>query len=222
MTLRARIGVLVACGVVAVLVALYAAVQSPPAAPVPPAGSVHLGPEPGEDVAGYLAALPEPAAGVAPALVQFAAERTPTDAAALGAGGTIVTAVFRAALPRVQTALRFQALDPGAPPVSALDLARRRAASAAADDVTRLAGRPRAVAAAEAAVLAEPDCACVLALVVRADGAALRAIAARPGVRAVDAAPPGTTDRELALSPLLPDQVERADPLPDDGPVPAP
>jgi hypothetical protein len=60
----------------------------------------------------------------------------------------------------------------------------------------------------------------VLALVVRADRAALEALAADPGVRAVDAAPVGATEPELALSPLLPGQVERADPPPDDGPVP--
>jgi hypothetical protein len=46
-------------------------------------------------------------------------------------------------------------------------------------------------------------------------------VAARPGVRAVHAAPAGVTARELAIAPLLPDQVERADPLPDDGTVPS-
>jgi hypothetical protein len=37
----------------------------------------------------------------------------------------------------------------------------------------------------------------------------------------MEAAPPGTTDGELALAPLLPEQTVRADPPPDDGPVPA-
>jgi hypothetical protein len=220
MTSRGRLGVLVACGVIAALVALYAAWRSPPATPLPPAGSVRLGPEPGEDVAAYLAALPVPAAGVAPALVQFAAEQTQAAAAAASAGGTVATAVFRVPLPRVQTALRFEALDPGVPAALALDTARQRAAAEAVSDAVRLAGRPRDVAAAEAGALAGPGCTCVLALVVRAEGSVLTGIAARPGLRAVDAAPPGTTDRELALSPLLPDQRKRADPLPDDGPVP--
>ncbi len=222
MTVRARVGLLAACGVLALLVALYTAGKSPPATPLPPAGTVHLGPDAGQDVAAYLAALPVPAAGVAPALVQFAAEQTPDGAAALSAGGTIATAVFRVPLPRVQTALRFEALDPGAPATAALDAARQRAGSAAAADATRLTGRPRDIAAAEAAALEAPGCRCVVALVVRADGSALRAVATRPAVRAVDTAPPGTTDRELALSPLLPEQAPRADPLPDDGPVPAP
>jgi hypothetical protein len=44
-------------------------------------------------------------------------------------------------------------------------------------------------------------------------------VAGQPGVRALDAAPAGTTLRELALSPLLPGQTARADPLPDDGVV---
>ena len=77
---------------------------------------------------------------------------------------------------------------------------------------------PAAVATAEAAALTRPDCPCLVALVVTADGAALR----RPGagVRVIEAAPQGVTLRELALSPLLPEQADRADPLPDDGPVP--
>jgi len=49
--------------------------------------------------------------------------------------------------------------------------------------------------------------------------AGLGAVVGRPAVRAVEAAPPGTAARELALSPLLPEQTVRADPLPDDGPV---
>ena len=49
---------------------------------------------------------------------------------------------------------------------------------------------------------------------------ALEQVAAQPGVRAVHAAPAGTTRVELALAPLLPGQTERVDPLPDDGPVP--
>jgi hypothetical protein len=76
------------------------------------------------------------------------------------------------------------------------------------------------VAAAEAAALGEPGCRCVVALVVDGDRAGLAAIAGRAGVRAVEAAPPGTTNVELALAPLLPEQTARADPPPDDGPVP--
>jgi len=221
-TVRGRVGVLLTCVVVAMVVALYAALRSPPPAPLPPAGSVHLGPEPGQDVAGYLASLPAtrpPAGVVAPALVQFGPEQTPTAALAAVAGATPVTAVFRVEIPRVQTALRFEALEPGVPAATALDNARQRAAAAASTDAGRLTGRPQAVAAAEARDLAVAQCGCVLALVVDGDGAVLGQVADRAGVRALDAAPPGTTPRELALSPLLPGQTGRADPLPDDGVV---
>ena len=126
--------------------------------------------------------------------------------------------MFRVDLPRVQTALRFIPLESGVPVPTALDTARQRAGAAASADASRLTGRPRAVAAAEAAALTRTDCSCVVALVVSADGTALRRPAA--GVRVVEAAPPGVTLRELALSPLLPEQADRADPLPDDGPVP--
>ena len=222
MTVRGRVGVLAACAVVAVLVALYAAWTSPPPTPLPPPGSVHLGPDPGENVASYLAVLPAtlpPPATVAAALVQFTAERTTADAVATVAGTIPLTAVFRVPMTRVQTALRFEALESGVPLRTALDSARQRAGAAAAADAGRLTGRPQAVAAAEAADLDVPTCTCVLALVVQGDGTALTQLATRTGVRAVDAAPAGTTSRELALSPLLPDQTERADPLPDDGGV---
>jgi hypothetical protein len=220
-TRKGRLAVLVACAAVALLAAWYAGAQFAPSAPTPSTGSVRLGPDPGEDVAGYLARLPAelpPAgAGAAPALVQFGAEQAVADAVAATAGSTVDTAVLRVPIARVQTALRFAPLDPGVPQPTALGIARERAQLRAAADAGRLTGRAREVAAAEAAALAGPACRCVLALVVRAERAGLEALAARPGVRAVHAAPPGTTARELALAPLLPEQVNRADPLPDDG-----
>ena len=184
---------------------------------------MRLGPEAGEDVAAYLARLPAslpPDGARAPALVQLAAEATAPDALAAVDGTTPVTAVFRVPLPRVQTALRFVALEPGVPAATALDSARVRAQGAAAAEALQT-GRPGAVAAVEAASLDRADCRCVVALVVDGDRAGLGAVAGRPAVRAVEAAPPGTTDVELALAPLLPEQTVRADPPPDDGPVPA-
>lgn len=213
---------LVGCVVLAFLVAGYAGSRFDPPAPVPPAGSIRLGPEPGESVAGYLARLPAdlpPAGVVVPALVQLTGELDAADALVAVAGTEPSQAVFRVPIRRVQTALRFLALEPQVPAATALESARDRALGAAAADAQRLTGRPAAVAAAEATALARP-CACVLAMVVRGDRAALDVVRARPGVRAVQGAPAGSTDRELALSPLLPEQVERADPLPDDGPVP--
>ena len=223
MTGRTRLAVLAGCAVVALLVAWYAGSAAPPPAPQPPAGSVRLGPDPGEPVDGYLAGLaaqlPPPGTS-ALALVQFAAEQTPAAAAAATAGTLLVSAVFRVPIPRVQTALRFEPLEPGTSPDVALGNARQRAQQAAAADAGRLTGRPREVAAAEAAALAASTGADVLAVLVRADRDGLAALAARPGVRAVQAAPPDAVARELALSPLLPEQTRSADPPPDDGPVP--
>jgi hypothetical protein len=45
-------------------------------------------------------------------------------------------------------------------------------------------------------------------------------VAARPGVRAVDAAPKGTRVDGVALAPLLPEQTDVVAAVPDDGPVP--
>jgi hypothetical protein len=137
-----------------------------------------------------------------------------------------VTAVFRVPLTRVQTALRFQPLAPvtDPDPVAAvrrrLTLAQATAQRAAAADAARLTGRPSRVAAAEAAALGRPDCRCLLAVLVSADRAGLAALALRPGVRAVDAAPVGTPEDGVALAPLLPEQVDVAGPVPDDGRLP--
>jgi hypothetical protein len=221
---RARAGVLAACAVVVLLAAWYAGAQVPASVPAPVTGSVRLGPEPGEEVAAYLHRLPAelPASGTtALALVQFTAELPASAAVPAVAGTTAVTAVLRVPMPRVQTALRFQPLEQGMPVPAALDDARRRAQEQAAADAQRQAGRAADVAAAEAMALADPATPCVLALVVQAERAGLDAMAARPDVRAVHAAPTGVTARELALSPLLPEQVEHADPLPDDGQPPS-
>ena len=224
MTGRARAGVLAACAVVVVLAAWYAGAQVPASVPAPAPGSVRLGPEPGEEVAAYLQRLPAelPAPGTAAlALVQFTAELPASAAVPAGAGTTPVTVVLRVPMPRVQTALRFEPLERGVPVPAALDAARRRAQEQAAADARRQGGRSADVAAAEAGAFADPATPCVIALVVQAERAGLDALAARPDVRAVHAAPAGVTARELALSPLLPEQVERADPPPDDGPVPS-
>lgn len=207
-----RLAILAGCVVVALLTAWYAGSRFEPATPGPTPGSVRLGPEAGEPVADYLARLPTPGAS-AYALVQFRAELTGDSAVAAVAGTTPVSAVFRVPIDRVQTALRFEDLG-------TIDLARTRARDTASADAARLTGRPAAVAAAEAAALADPGCACVVALLVRGEQAALEALGARAEVRAVDAAPADAEPVELALSPLLPGQTDAADPLPDDGEVP--
>ncbi len=215
--------VLVACAVVVLLTAWYAGSRFTPTEPAPPAGSVRLGPEPGEAVDAYLARLPAdlpPPGAAAYALVQFAAERTGADVPDAVAGTQPVTAVFRVPVDGVQTALRFEELGGTGP--AAVRTAAERAAGAAEAEAGRLTGRPGAVAALEARALADPACACVVALLVRGDRAALDTVAARRGTRAVHAAPPDAQRVELALSPLLPGQTGSATPLPDTAPVPTP
>ena len=186
-------------------------------------GVQRLGPEAGESVALYLrragASLPTGISGPVWALVELDGYLTPEPAAELVRGVRLSRVILRVALPRVQTALIIRDL-PGQRPVTELAQAER---SAAQDRLTAsreaTGGRPAAVAAAEAAQL-RSGCACVLALLVYGDGNALRTVAGRPGVRAVHAALPDTPLQDLAISPLLPEQVDSAGPVPDDGPVP--
>ncbi|MDD7940555.1 hypothetical protein PHK61_19200 [Actinomycetospora lutea] len=185
--------------------------------------ATRLGPAAGETVAGYLErthAVPPGPAGPRPTLVTFAAEQDVARAAALVDGTTPRQAVFRVPLPRVQTALRTVTLGPVAPG-EALRLAEAQAANRAGEQARTTTGRPAAIAATESARLAA-GCACVLAVVVDADPALAPALAARPGVRAVEVAPADARPAALAVSPLLPEQTQTVGPVPDDGPVPPP
>lgn len=223
MTGRARIIILGGLALVVVMVAWVAGGEGGGSTPTRTAGSVRVGPDPGQAVAEYRADLGRllPAPGEQTlALVQLTEQIDTPAAAALAGPSPVVTAVFRVPLPRVQTALRFEPVTGTGDLDAALDVARQRAGFAAGADASRLTGRPAAVAAAEQRAYRSPACVCVLALVVRADRARLDPLAATLGVRAVQAAPVGTQPRDLALSPLLPEQTSAADPLPDDGSVP--
>lgn len=79
---------------------------------------------------------------------------------------------------------------------------------------------PRTRGALLAVLLVAFGAGVVVAMLVRADHAALAGLAHRDGVRAVHAAQPGTPPQGLALAPLLPQQWRVAGPVPDDGPVP--
>jgi hypothetical protein len=221
MPLRARWAVLAA-----LFVALGAAVVvagQPGESPLV-AGVQRLGPEPGEPVPDYLrragASLPAVRSGPVWALVQLESYLKPGPAAELTQGVRLSRVVLRVPLPRVQTALITRDL-PGQRPMAELTEVLRSAAQDRADAASRgvPGSRPAAVAAAEAAQL-RGGCACVVALLVRGDGEALQAVAARPGVRAVHAALPDTPLQDVAISPLLPEQVDLAGPVPDDGTVP--
>ncbi|GAA4891464.1 hypothetical protein [Actinomycetospora straminea] len=191
--------------------------------------ATRLGPTAGETVAGYLdrvrTAPPGPPGppGPRPALVTLATEQDVGAAAAAVGGVPAREVVLRVPLPRVQTALRQVRLDDSGTvdPVAALRLAEAQAANRAGEQARSASGRAAAVAATESARLAA-GCACVLALVVEIDPAAAPALAARPGVRAVEVAPAGARIGALSVSPLLPEQTGVVGPVPDDGPVPPP
>lgn len=191
--------------------------------------AVRLGPSSGESVDGYVARVaprpgPEPD-GPRLALVQFAGGLDADAAVAATAGTEPLQAVFRVERPRVQTAVRRMPLtvlgDRGpADLAAAVRAAQTQAANQARAQTRAATGRSERIAALEADALAA-RCACVLALVVRGDPAALAATAARPGVRAVETAPPEARPEALAVSPLLPEQGPGTvvGPVPDDGPV---
>lgn len=189
---------------------------------VPVTGVQRLGPEAGEPVADYLgrarASLP---ASSSPqwALVQLEDYLTPAPAAELARGVRLSRVTIRVPLPRVQTALITRDL-PGQRPVAELTEALRSAAADRGAVASQQRGRAAARAAAEATRL-RTGCACVVALLVHGDGEQLRVVATRPGVRVVQAALPNTRIQDLAISPLLPEQLETAGPVPDDGPVPS-
>ncbi|MGH3872836.1 MAG: hypothetical protein ACRDSR_15245 [Pseudonocardiaceae bacterium] len=218
MTPRARwVALFVALGVAVV-------VAGQPGEPPPVAGVARLGPEAGEPVAGYLrrAAASLPATGSEPvwALVQLDDYLAPAPAAELTQGVRLSRVVLRVPLPRVQTALIIRDL-PGQRPAPELAEVLRSTAQDRATVASQAVpgGRPAAVAAAEAEQL-RAGCACVLAMLVLGDGAGLQAVVARPGVRAVHVAAPRTPLPDVAISPLLPEQVDIVGPVPDDGVVP--
>ncbi|MGH3971890.1 MAG: hypothetical protein ACRDS9_00975 [Pseudonocardiaceae bacterium] len=210
--------------VLSVALGVAVVVAGQPGEPLPVAGVQRLGPEAGEPVADYLrranASLPTAQSGPVWALVQLEGYLKPASAAELTQGTRLSRAVLRVPLPRVQTALIIRDL-PGQRPVAELTEALRFAAQDRATVVSRgePSGRPAAIAAAEAAQL-RAGCACVVAFLVFGNSEALQAVAARPGVRTVHAASPDTAIQDVAISPLLPEQLDTAGPVPDDGAVP--
>jgi len=226
MTSRARATLL---AVLLVALGLAVVVAGQRGEPPPAGGMERLGPEFGEPVADYLrraaGSLPPPGDDQADgeqvwALVQLDGYLTPGPAAELIQGARLSQVVLRVALPGVQTALVFREV-PGQHPAAELAAAVR----AAGLDRDRAAAqappgsRQAAVAATEAARL-RAGCACVLALLVRADPAVLGALTGRSGVRAVHAADPDIPRQGLSVAPLLPEQRDVVGPILDDGPVP--
>lgn len=192
----------------------------------PAPATVALGPDQGATAQGYLdraaaglAALDPADAGPRWALVPLAAGTTAAALAPALADVRVSRVLLHVAVPDVQTAV--VAVDVAGQGAAA-DVLRGAQESAAATQQAAAAvlGRVGQVAALSAARL-RAGCACVVGLLVRADGAALRALAAAPGVRGVDVAPAGTSWGSLAVRPLLPEQAGVVGPGRDDGAVPA-
>lgn len=184
-------------------------------------GTDRLGPDQGEAVAEYAARSRDSISGdrfgdrVRWALISLRAEATAAAAADIAVGVRISQILYRVPIERV------------ASPVAAVVVPAGRAA--ALDSPSRAASQLLALPAADeraARVVAvsagrlRAGCACVVGLVVDATTAQLRDIAGRGLVRTVEALPPDAVAEHFGVTPLTPDQADRALPSPDDGPVP--
>ncbi|MEU8423636.1 hypothetical protein AB0C15_22450 [Micromonospora sp. NPDC048835] len=201
----------------------------------------------GDSVPGYLrsaaadlAALPAsaPAAEGTYALVTFDAYLPPQRLATVFGDVGVSTVFGRVPLPGRQTEIvKIPALRvpddvvAGMAQVAARKEAeaadyRARAAAVEGDGVGERELREQyatgaEVAAAEAAAY-RTGCACVYAAVVRATPVALRGVAARPDVRAVDPAPEVYRLDRTVFTPPLPEQRDVVVPPADTGPTPVP
>ena len=183
-----------------------------------------LGPGGREKVSDYTARAAASLDDVGPAEQRWAllsptVELDSAAAAELVQGLRTSRVLLRVPLPRVQT------------PLDALEVADQGDLTGELSELERLAGghqkalaevstgRAAAVAAAAGARLTA-GCACVVGLVVRGTGDALRAVAARPLVRTLELAPSDTGYGGLSVVPLLPSQSNTVLPGPDDGELP--
>ncbi|MFY1656472.1 hypothetical protein [Micromonospora sp. WMMD1274] len=165
------------------------------------------------------------------ALVSFADYLTPARAAAALDGTRVSAVVARVPLPGRQTeivriaALRVpQDVVAGMAGVAtrkdreAADYRSRAAATTVDPELRRVYDSGAEVAAREAQAY-RTGCACVYAAVVSAAPDALRALAGRPGVRAVDPAPEVTRLDRTVFTPPLPEQRDVVRPPADTGPA---
>ncbi|MGC0364452.1 hypothetical protein ABH922_002436 [Rhodococcus sp. 27YEA15] len=214
MTLRGLIPALVAAVVVAVVV--VAGITHP--VPAPLIRTDVLGPDNGEPVAAYLDRADDSLSAVdgsAWALVSFAEAKTADDVVASTADVRVSQVLYRVPMDRVLTPL-------ASVKVSGSEVAIRRSAATAATQLATAGGADdRQVQVVQASVRAlSSGCACAVAVVVRGTSAALEALAAEPGIRAVEAMAHDGVPWLAAVRPLLPEYVDVVAAGPDDGPVP--
>lgn len=188
-------------------------------------GTDALGPESGELVASYLeradASLTNADAdagesGPRWALASFEAPITTSGLLDVVGDLRVSQVLFRVPVERVQTPIV-------AVPVPDNDVAVARApAVAAARLQAGIVGHDRSSqVAAYSADRLSAGCACVVGATVRGSLDQLRALAAVPGVRAVEALPGDAVAGAFSVNPLLPTQTASVVPGPDDGTVPA-
>lgn len=182
-----------------------------------------LGPEQGEQVPSYLGRARDTLHGAFDgprwALVSLTEHLTTAEVLALTGDVRVARVLEHVPIDRVQTPIV-------AIPVPDSDEPVLRADAAAADVLRdRLDRQPMDERSARVhEVVADrlrAGCACTAGLVVRADLDTLRALAARRGVRAVEALPADAVANRFAVTPLLPGTEGEVRPEPDDGPVPA-
>ncbi|MFE3546685.1 hypothetical protein ACFXK0_27300 [Nocardia sp. NPDC059177] len=206
-----------AAAVLAVVLLVFAFTAPHPSSGV---ATDRLGPAPGEQVEEYLnqarASLDGTDTDLHWALVSFTEYLTPQQIPAAADGLRVAGVIQHVPIDRVQTPVITVATPAGEEP--AVKSAEAAAGLLAAQEFhdERSAEIARVV---ESRLRA--GCACTAGLVVRGTLPQLRALAAQPGVRAVQALPADALAGRFAVSPLLPGTIGTITPTPDDGPVPA-
>lgn len=182
-------------------------------------GTDRLGPENGEAVSNYLARSNDSLRGedssVRWALLSFTTAITSDRIPEYAAGLRISEVEYHVWVDRVATPI----IPVPVPAGDAVAVATVKTAAAQMGSTPTYDDRSTRVKNLVTARL-QANCACVVAVVLQAPLAELRAIAAKPGARVVEALPADAAADVFAVAPLLPEQSVSADPTPDDGPVP--
>ncbi|MEU1982652.1 hypothetical protein [Nocardia sp. NPDC019395] len=182
-----------------------------------------LGPDTGETVTEYLDrardSLTGPDNSDRWALVSFTDYETAAALPGRADGTRVSQALYQVPLPRVATPL-VSVQVPGS--AAALSRSGDDAAWWLADRRRYSAEGTRGAQILDVSIARlRAGCACSPGVVVRAPLPALRELAGRPGIRAVEALPADAVAARYAVAPLLPDTADPIQPRPDDGPVPA-
>ncbi|MTE13983.1 hypothetical protein GLP40_14550 [Nocardia sp. CT2-14] len=190
---------------------------------IPPRAAIistdRLGPESGEPVVHYLDRARTSLQGTDSdshwALLSFTEAITADRIPEFGGGLRISEIDYHVAVDRVATPI----IAIGVPEGDAVAVASVKSAAAQMESTPTYDDRSTRVKNLVAARL-RAGCACVVGVVLQAPLSKLRTLATHPGTRVVEALPADASAAVFAVSPLLPEQVDSAGPIPDDGPVP--